>query len=47
MRKRPGFGGLFIIGGKEDKKDERVILRMLAKQVVAHTSTWQARTRRR
>src|SRR5438270_3798293 len=33
MRKRPGFGGLFIIGGKEDKKDERVILRMLAKQV--------------
>src|SRR3954467_15374188 len=33
MRKRKGFGSLFIIGGKEDKKDERFILRMLAKQV--------------
>src|SRR5205823_14345927 len=33
MRKRPGLGGLFIIGGEEDKKDERIILRMLAKQV--------------
>src|SRR2546423_1329224 len=33
MRKRPGLGGLLIIGGEEDKKDERVILRMLAKQV--------------
>src|SRR3954464_15788133 len=33
MRKKRGLGGLFIIGGKEDKKDERVILRMLAKQV--------------
>lgn len=33
MQKRRGFGSLFIIGGKEDKKDERIILRMLAKQV--------------
>ena len=33
MRKRPGLGGLFIIGGKEDKNDKRVILRMLAKEV--------------
>ena len=33
MRKRPGFGSLLIIGGKEDKEDEKVILRMLAKQV--------------
>src|SRR2546423_13190836 len=33
MRKRRGFGSIFIIGGKEDKKDERVILRMLAKEV--------------
>src|SRR5437868_2242113 len=33
MRKRPGLGGLFIIGGKEDKSDKRVILRMLAPQV--------------
>ncbi|MFL5602450.1 MAG: cyanophycinase [Gemmatimonadaceae bacterium] len=33
MRKRPGLGGLLIIGGKEDKDGERVILRMLAKEV--------------
>jgi cyanophycinase len=33
MRKRPGFGSLLIIGGKEDKEDERTILRMLAKEV--------------
>jgi cyanophycinase len=33
MRKRPGFGSLLIIGGKEDKTGERLILRMLAKQV--------------
>ncbi|MFL5504051.1 MAG: cyanophycinase, partial [Gemmatimonadaceae bacterium] len=35
MRKRPGLGGLLIIGGKEDKEGERVILRMLAKEVGA------------
>src|SRR3954465_5284117 len=33
MRKRPGFGSLLIIGGHEDKEDEKVILRMLAKKV--------------
>jgi cyanophycinase len=33
MRKQRGFGSLLIIGGEEDKKDERVILRMLARQV--------------
>src|SRR4051812_32173887 len=33
MRKRPGFGSLLIIGGHEDKNDEKVILRMLAKKV--------------
>jgi cyanophycinase len=33
MRKRPGFGSLLIIGGKEDKEDDRLILRMLVKQV--------------
>ncbi|HEV7593496.1 MAG TPA: cyanophycinase [Gemmatimonadaceae bacterium] len=33
MRKRPGFGGLLIIGGKEAKTGERLILRMLAKEV--------------
>jgi cyanophycinase len=33
VRKRPGFGSLFIIGGHEDKDGDRTILRMLAKQV--------------
>src|SRR4051812_31609598 len=33
MRKRPGFGSLLIIGGKEDKEDERIILRTLARHV--------------
>lgn len=33
MRKRPGFGGLLIIGGHEDKTGEKVILRFLAKKV--------------
>src|SRR2546423_6363158 len=33
MRKRPGFGSLLIIGGKEDKEEDRIILRVLAKQV--------------
>jgi cyanophycinase len=33
MRKRPGFGSLLIIGGHEDKEDEKTILRMLVKQV--------------
>lgn len=33
MRKRPGFGGLLIIGGHEDKTGEKVILRFLAKKI--------------
>src|SRR3954465_5320482 len=33
MRKRPGFGSLLIIGGHEDKEDDKLILRMLAKKV--------------
>jgi cyanophycinase len=33
MRKRPGFGSLLIIGGHEDKDDDKVILRMLVKKV--------------
>jgi cyanophycinase len=33
MRKRPGFGSLLIIGGHEDKDDDRIILRMLVKKV--------------
>jgi cyanophycinase len=33
MRKRPGFGSLLIIGGREDKKGEKLILRMLVKQL--------------
>ena len=33
MRKRPGFGSLLIIGGHEDKEDDKVILRTLAKKV--------------
>jgi cyanophycinase len=33
MRKRPGFGSLLIIGGKEDKEEDKIILRMLARQV--------------
>jgi cyanophycinase len=33
MRKRPGFGSLLIIGGHEDKEDDKTILRMLAKKV--------------
>jgi cyanophycinase len=33
MRKRPGFGSLLIIGGREDKEEEKIILRVLAKQV--------------
>jgi cyanophycinase len=33
MRKRPGFGSLLVIGGHEDKEEDRVILRMLVKKV--------------
>ena len=33
MRKRPGFGSLLIIGGHEDKENDKVILRMLVKKV--------------
>jgi cyanophycinase len=33
MRKRPGFGSLLIIGGREDKEKEKTILRFLAKKV--------------
>jgi cyanophycinase len=33
MRKRPGFGTLLIIGGHEDKDDDKIILRMLVKKV--------------
>ncbi|MFN2636496.1 MAG: cyanophycinase [Gemmatimonadaceae bacterium] len=33
MRKRPGFGSLLIIGGHEDKDDDKTILRMLVKKV--------------
>ena len=33
MRKRPGFGSLLIIGGHEDKENEKTILRFLAKKV--------------
>jgi cyanophycinase len=33
VRKRPGFGSLLIIGGREDKEGDKTILRMLAKKV--------------
>jgi cyanophycinase len=33
MRKRKGFGSLVIIGGREDKEDEKIILRVIAKRV--------------
>lgn len=33
MRKRPGFGSLLIIGGHEDKDDDKIILRMLVRKV--------------
>jgi cyanophycinase len=33
MRKRPGFGSLLIIGGREDKQDDKVILRMVVKKI--------------
>jgi cyanophycinase len=33
MRKRAGFGRLLIIGGHEDKENDKTILRMLAKKV--------------
>ena len=33
MRKRPGFGALLIIGGHEDKKGDKTILRFLAKKI--------------
>lgn len=33
MKKKPGFGTLVIIGGGEDKTDEKLILRYIAKKV--------------
>jgi cyanophycinase len=33
MRKRPGFGSLLMIGGHEDKDEDKVILRMLVRKV--------------
>ena len=33
MRKKPGFGGLLIIGGHEDKSGDKTILRFLAKKI--------------
>ena len=33
MRKRPGFGSLLLIGGHEDKDDDKTILRFFAKKV--------------
>lgn len=33
MRKRPGFGSLLIIGGHEDRQNDKLILRMLARKV--------------
>lgn len=33
MRKRPGFGSLLIIGGREDKDNDKTILRLLARKV--------------
>jgi cyanophycinase len=33
MRKRPGFGSLLIIGGREDKTGEKTILRLLARKI--------------
>jgi cyanophycinase len=33
MRRRPGFGSLLIIGGHEDKDQDKIILRMLVRKV--------------
>jgi len=33
MRKRPGFGSLLIIGGREDKDGDKTILRVLTEKV--------------
>src|SRR5688572_9347993 len=33
MRKRPGFGSLLVIGGREDKSGDKTILRLLAKKI--------------
>jgi cyanophycinase len=33
MRKRPGYGSLLIVGGHEDKEDEKIILRAFVKKV--------------
>jgi cyanophycinase len=33
MRNRPGFGNLILIGGHEDKKGDKIILRAVAKEV--------------
>ena len=51
MRKRPGYGSLLIVGGHEDKKGEKVILRAFVKMVgksskvvVATVASQQAKT---
>src|SRR2546423_12849264 len=33
MRKRRGFGSLLIVGGHEDKEDDKIILRAFVKKV--------------